>query len=324
MMELFEITQNSNIFLYGDNFFARELSLKMKKQGYIIAGIIDRKYKNDNKIIDGILRTDGCHLEETTIAEGVVIVCLEDGTKHNSVARKLNTIGFFKILYLPIDFNMNTYRLRKYREAYCRVRQYDFYKLEVPIYTIQNKRILKVINETTHNISFWCPERLLRTYTYKNLKKCIINRQLSNGQIMDNYAECEIGKYKPMIKLFQYLSGACGRSEIHEYLYFQRNNEEERELLLENRRELYQIYENAWEFDMDFFIDAPIQVAWNRNKEQYFNIMDGLHRLYYLRMKGIYSYPVITSYDDYERCIRYLSKQGECNHDIKSGMARNN
>ena len=51
---------------------------------------------------------------------------------------------------------------------------------------------------------------------------------------------------------------------------------------------------------MTFFMDSPAKVEWNENG--WLNIVDGLHRIYYLNYKCYSFYPVETSEDGFISC----------------------
>lgn len=76
--------------------------------------------------------------------------------------------------------------------------------------------------------------------------------------------------------------------------------------ILDNRRELTRVFEDALKYDMTFFTKTPATAYWG---EEFIIIQDGRHRSHFLISKGYDRVPIRVTIKDFEKYIAY--KGGE-------------
>lgn len=306
------LTFETKIWLYAENFITREYVNNLRKKDFFVKGIIDRKYKeqwNDdqNHIWHGNLNS--ARIDEND----VFIVCLMDGSKHDAIAKSIYEKGGSWILYLPMYSPVPISDQRVLRKSYYCFVEGLYDRIIIPRYQVISTADdeLRIIERMDYAVSFWCPKRFLRCASKDYYEKAAVGRGINAPAT--KYCGCKIEENIPYIELFEILSeGNLNIQEVcsKEYFLCQRNSDEERIELFENRKKLYIIYEDKLKYDMTFFLDSPAKVKWNPNG--FFNIEDGLHRIYYLNSKGYELYPVVVSVDDFESFLLYYEHNSVC------------
>ncbi|MGN0739635.1 MAG: hypothetical protein ACI4LX_05630 [Treponema sp.] len=292
----------SCVFLYGDNFIARKLLGSLRKSDYFVKAIIDRRYKTLQKEADGLelLSLDLLH---ENIKDAVVVICLASGLTHESVLSDLIKKGFENIIYLPMLTNRPLLEQEVIRRAYLDITAGNFDAISsIPKTISLSKNDTIIIFENTKQTSFLCPVQLLHTATEKTLQTDVLpDRESLTRQFVKDCLELPLENLIPYRQLFSYLMGNGDYPKV--YLDWLRNTEEEKKELLENRKQLLQVYEQNYEYNFSFFLYSPARAEWN--KKGYINICDGLHRCIYLMMKGKKMVPVVMQNDDYMAYKQY-------------------
>lgn len=311
MDKYFDIDRNKKILLYGDNYIAESIKKNIFAQKYLFAGIVDRKYVKSD-YINGILYCDLNHLKQIECKnEYVIILCLSNGMLHEKIAEEICNIGFSNIVYLPMN---NVYSsevssiLRKTYRNICN-------GFSGKICGIPKTLSLNVKNEIIYKddctVEFFCYYDLLYSGDTKHIQKYVLPGREEMVEGFLQFADKPLKYMKSYIELFDYLSG--NESVYPElYLKLQRENESDRIQLLEDRKELYKMYEMHFMYGDTFFMDSPVCVEWN--EKGYFNVIDGLHRCFYLAQKGKKYIPVITNINSYQAYVefkRYKEKENE-------------
>lgn len=301
----YKLQKEDVISLYGYNRRSKQLIQSLKNNGYIVNCLIDQAYR-DLHNEDGVLF---CDLEKYKAIEKskneTVIICLNDGMKHPSIAKKLYEIGIRWVLFQPMDINIPILQQREIRNTMSMLDRDlldDIYGFKCDM---DCKEPFRIIDKQMDKVSFWCPISYVYSHGIDLIKKAVEERHIIHGELWDKYADVPISENMPYINLFSYLNGK--NVDISEYTLFNRNTEIERKQLVENRKHLWELYENSWIYNMELFIDAPSPVKWN--ELGHFNLLDGNHRSIYLFMKGLREIPVVTSKDDYQKFRKvYLGK----------------
>lgn len=307
MVQSFYFDSNKSIFLYGDNFISRKLYKNLSENGYSIKGLIDQKYKTSLKDINGINLLSLNFLKKI-IDDAVIIICMSNALTHETVLPELIKKGFENIIYLPMIYNRPLKEQEIIRCAYFSILNGDYKNaLEIPK-TISLNTDKWEIFKTSNNTAFFCHTDLLFTATKNEIKKNILpGRWNLSKHFLDNAIEIPLENLLPYKQLFSYLMG----NEVYPkaYLDWMRDTEEEKKLLLENRRQLLQVYEQNYEYNFSFFLYSPAKANWN--KKGYINICDGLHRCIYLMMKGKKLVPVVLSNEDYLAYEQFRKQNGK-------------
>lgn len=288
-----------NIYLYGDNFISRRALSKLTEYGLNVISIIDRKYSLP--AFDGEVFTCGLDniYQSENISTSLAIICLSDATKHLTVVNTLQAMGFSKILYIPMHFNRAIYEQSQLRNIYTEFFNGTYANIDKTPSTLKklsNENTCWIIKEEGNQVIFLCKPELLYTATPELITSNILPNRESQTEKLLNISNTRIDNLVSYIDLFNYLNGSTPKPP-EEYLCMQRNSEKEMQDLLENRRQLFNIYEDNYEYNFSFFYETPAKVIWNHSG--YFNIEDGLHRSIYLLSKKKKRIPVSASKQDY-------------------------
>lgn len=299
MDKKYNLTRTQNIYIYGYGRRGRGIATELVAQNYNVKGFID---KNAEKlqIQDGSSAIFSLH--EIDLIEDkdncVVIVSVESGMEHDKIAENLFKLGICKVLYAQM-LVVTTYEERKsMRSNFKKVCEYCFDEVkEVPIYNINksswnNEKIISISN--TGWIVFWCPISMIRVMDEGVLLDYV---GAENGEIYKKYAGVRIIEFKPYLELYNWLNNKP--ADVEEYLkWVKRNTVELRESWLTSRKELYQIYEDAYRYDFSFFAEAPSICQWS--EQGYFFMIDGMTRAQYLISKGYDCIPIVTTEKEYQ------------------------
>lgn len=288
---------NCPILLYGENEFAHATYSNLLKAGYNVKGFIDQKYKSieDSAVC---IRMSMEHIGAIdNIEKYIIIICLRNGMQHDYVAQMLCKCGVRKIIYCPMRIKNSLYVRHRYRLVYQLIRSFAYEKIEsVPIYMDEENRMV-IINRSTDTVSFWCPIRYLHTMTKTMIEKTTPKGLESGKPYKMQYADVCIKDIKLYSELFSWLSGR-ENADVDSYLIAMgRTSDIDKQKLLNDRKELFLVYEEVFKYDMQFFADSPAEGRWNR--KGYFNIVDGMHRTWYLYSKGLREVPIIVSIEDF-------------------------
>lgn len=295
-LKMFCIDKNSEIFFYGyPQFdFVKEKYFYMLSDGYKVMGFIDRRAQE-------LKKEANCFSIEEFIKNNknneniVVIFLLQNGSRHEEIARRLLAEGYTKILFLP--FNIDTKEKKKMYEKYNLFLEGDYGSLnEIPetdkvlLFPTQPRQQAR--NGKKWDIYF-VPEELLFSY--------------NPGGPHDNE---NIRFCAPYVELYDYLTGKCEKCDS--YLTFMKKNKKEE--FLEDRRRMFFNYERERNFGMEYFIETAAYVKWN--EKGYFNIIDGHHRAVYLAYMGYRQIPVRIKKQDF-------IKWGKQDETMKTDNVRN-
>ena len=298
VIDSFSLKKESCIFLYGDNYIARNIYNGLKAEKYSVRALFDRRYNEPRTEADGLHLLSLTSLQENVIDENcIVILCMSSALTQESVLPALVEKGFKNILYLPMLNNRTLAEQESIRRAYLDVMSFRFSALvNIPkTCSLVESRFIEIY-KNEKKTAFLCPIVYIRTATEKFLKETIFpGRPPFDTVAMKNYVDSPLADLEPFKQLFGYIMGEADYPE--EYLSWQRADKKEQKILLENRRMLFKVYERNYEYNFSFFLYSPAMVEWN--KGGYWNIMDGAHRSIYLMMKGKKLVPVVCSNDDY-------------------------
>ena len=292
----FRMEKRHTICLYGINIVANKWGERLQSSGYNVIKI-DAKIEKQ-KYLDGFLCINTHELLNVceSIDRVVVIVCLSDGTKHDRIVKEIYEYGVTKIIFLPMGASdVSLEDKRKYREAYLLLEEGDYEAIDVPYYKELEHYEYRIIHYGKNSVSFWYPAEKIRMMDKETFEKMTLQKSEYSKSVMREYFEKKLIDVSPYVELYDYLN--YGGEKPFTYLRYQRDTQEERELILENRKQLYKVFEEAFRFDQSLFSDCPARVKWN--EKGYLSIVDGAHRIFYLISKHMEYVPVICDKEDF-------------------------
>ena len=303
----FNLDRNSEIWIYGADVIGEHYGLELLKQGYQVKGFIDINAGNIVELCGRkVLSPDA--VAEVVPKDAIVIISLRNGLQHDKVVAQLAKTGLHKFIYLPMQIRQSLFARRKYRENYARLRDCDFSHIkQIPVFYNKSKALgCIVIAHNFGKVAFWCEINMLNSGKTVEVKNEVIKRWEINEEVINQYIDRKIEEMYPYINLFRYLKGE--EVDISSYMEMQgRKTPEQIQELLEDRKMLYQVFEQAYKYEMNFFTDSPSVCVWN--ERGYFNVQDGIHRAQYLISKGYKEVPIVVTRADFEKYISYGENQ---------------
>lgn len=298
----FTLDKKKKVILYGDNQVARNMAGQLSECGYQVTAILDRKYKSISRNErDMFLLSDVESVKEQEwFQTGIFIICVTNGMMHDEIANTLYQAGARCLVFLPMTVRFPLAVQNQYRKCYKQIMCGRYQEAgPVPVYRTDFYEDYVVIEQDMEQVCFWCPIEFLHTCDKESLLKNLPEKLKEKEDKLISYADKRIEDYVPYVNFFQYLNG--GQTDIHEYLDLFRSVESEQKLFLEDRKKLFCVYEHAYKYNMEFFTESPALVKWNQHG--YFNVIDGMHRIQYLFLKGRGEFPVRTGREEYQKFV---------------------
>lgn len=299
--EYFKLKKDDKIYLYGTNQISVDAYYNMIKQGYNVKGIIDQRATFYQPMC---INKKQFFFENKDNEKISIIICLNDGMKHEIVAEEIFENGIDKILFLPMQKELPFDLASHYRKSYSEFLDGEYDRIYIPIYKVYKKQRFEIIAENKNSVVFLCP------YEYLRVDEIVERRNILNERVKNKikrYVNCYIGEFDLYLDLFRFFAGENAKSD--DYFIYQRNNEKDRKELMANKRELYLLFENKFKSNIQFFYDSPAMARWNDNG--YCSVFDGLHRICFLYLKGINQFPVKIKKDDFYKMIEYFNNKKE-------------
>lgn len=304
----FDLQKDSIIWIYGAGNIGENYCEKLSKDGYYVVGFLDKNADlGSERCGRKVLSPDEA---EKIVSENIVVIMsMRSGVQQEDAAEKLfKTTGLRKIIYLPMQIRQPLSVRRQYRLNYARLVKGDFEHIrQKPMFGYgADHSGYVIIEQGSEDIVFWCD--ISDLYTLFPIDEDLLKRWQINLNVMKQYVDRKIEEFYPYVELFRYLKGeeAC----IDSYMEFHgRTTKEQREQLLVDRRMLYQVYEQAYKYELSFFTDSPLICMWSENG--YFHVQDGLHRAHYLISKGYTEVPVSVTKSDFEKYI-FFKEDKKC------------
>lgn len=306
-MKYFDLNVNSQIWIYGCGKIGRNAFDNLTKCGYRVQGFIDKmayQIKAENNIN---CLTPEEFSKEPLISKCIVFVCVWNGTQQETIANILFELGCDKLVYLPMiraasldeihirrrayrDFLMCNYAALRDIPCYCANCCENIYSDESPIISISD-----------HYVCFWHPVSALHTMSmedFYSIANAVPGKTPSYERFFMRYADIPLTNMTPYKNLYRRLNGD-EYADLNDYFLLTKGEIEfDREAFLADRQNLKKIFEYAYEFDMSFFSDSAAKCRWN--EKGYFNVIDGLHRIFFLISKGKDKVPICVDIRDWE------------------------
>lgn len=290
----FSICENSSLILYGAGERCYEIYDFFKQKNHKILYIVDKEPQKVSKTFE----CEAVSFEDVNwldVGHAIVIVCMQNGLVHDSVAEQIFNVGHKKIIFLPTG--------KKYNKMECMIACYQKlleknlnYGDIIPDYEemIEDDKPVALIKNDGDMVTCWATMEYVFT-------SC--NKKVNDDLFIKNNVAC----WEPYIDLFNYIGGE--KKYPDKYLdFFREGNDVGKQNLLKDRDELYKVYEEKLNTDSTYFTYAAPTAVWD-SEVGCFRVIDGHHRVVFLFLKGWYEIPIRISKIDYEKYIEYRQTQ---------------
>ena len=282
----YTINTDEPVLIYGGGPFGVDCANRMIAAGYAVAGIMDIN-PNDVKHspVPVFLPTSA----GVRYTEMLVWICLANGEPQTKIARELSSLGFKRILFLPLylDSKAAKQMIAAYNAFFVgnyavRIPRYD------ELWRVKTKDYILVENSgfvtaRIHKNHIYTTEAVFDETTDNpySLHKTLNNPYTSDMPYVPNVPLYELNDF--YMKRFQKI-----------------------------RFGLYKFLEDALYGNPDYFTDCPCVCALNKNG--CWDLIDGNHRAAFLLIKGFVTIPARVRRDEYARYFREDAAQELMNY----------
>ena len=288
------------VILYGVNAYSNSMYQRLLNAGYTVSAYFDRRYEE----LGGTCSIPVYGLSNHPFAEAnkdhfCVLIMLQNAMQHEPIAFEFLQQGFHKIIFVPMRSRLEEKTAQTLRFQYNLLLTGQFQLLKgVPLLNEAAVRAelddsFTIIREEGTQKIVWCPAELLYTNPSRVCREKTTQR----------YANVPLYSYYPYVSLFEYLQGLEGekRQYLNEYgtnSCKYKNSLTDMAILLQRKR-LLEIYQDALNDGMDFFISSAPPAEWNA-QSGVFNLLEGQHRSLFLVMEGFRYIPIRISQSDFD------------------------
>ncbi|MDR2547750.1 MAG: hypothetical protein LBC96_09665 [Lachnospiraceae bacterium] len=276
----YNITKAEPIAVYGGGYIGLSLTRKLLAAGYNVCAVLDI---NPAAVIDSPIPVVTAEEFYSSYGAAFVFVSLGDGVVHAAVARRLITIGFSRILFLPLYLRTTA---AKQMVMSWNIFFTGSYNVIMPTYD-------SLWDVYASDFVFYDDGNFVFVLIHKDFVR--IGKWISREQISDHlyssYYEMETSVKKSSLgKTIESMEG-------------DRYNEEK-----------IDFYENSLFYDPQSFFVNCAAVAIFDNKTGYFNLVDGWHRLRYMLKSGFCGMPLKIRKAEWELFFNEQQAKNLMNH----------
>lgn len=304
----FDLQKKSVIWIYGAGKLGEKCCRSLLESGYKVDGFLDKNADSIGEICGRRVFSPN-EAKNIVPQNAIVIICLLNGLSQETVAEKLAEIGLCKLIYVPMHIRQSLSVREQYRKNYECLCNGDFAHIKgVPVFGYEtNYPECVIIEKNSTKITFWCGTIDLHTGLFED--NVFARGRKTHQYVPTEYADKEIEDFYPYMELFRYLKGEGIDFRLLElYMKIQgKGTQEEKKQLLDDRKALYQVYEQAYKYEMGFFTGSPSICKWNARG--YFQLLDGMHRAIYLISKGYKKVPIAVTRSDFEKYVHFRSQR---------------
>lgn len=309
----FFLQKNSKIIIYGAGERGMSLKEKLIERKFNVIGYFDQRKELKRDIpVYSLEYFDILDKDKSNI---VVMISLSNGALHKKICKSLYYRGFFKLVFLPINYPSDFKIVKDMLNFYERITNgYEIDNRELATYsTFENLKFSvesSIIKEIGDEVVVWMNYQIIYSLNSKEWK-------LDKNKILSDqwYHDKNIGMFLSYIVLMR-----CFNGDYENYGFYLRQFNNEKEITdltkkLEEREKLFRIYKKELNFGMDFFkLSAP---SMERNAKGYFNLLDGHHRIIFLYIINYIFFPVKIKKKDFkvwvnqqklDKVIEYINK----------------
>lgn len=309
-----KISNDTPFVIYGGGEVGNICAQALRQRGYILEYALDKEKSGDH-VIKG-LHTYKLGEQPKPKNREIVIICLADGLIHKMVADRLHEIGYEFIIFLPMRHCIPDREKMVLTRAYNQILTVSADMIGISVYSYTKYASLSldlnsaVIRENECDVTVWCGIEILFTESlelWKGNKEKIY--------FADNTKDKNIAAKEPCKLLFDYYSLASDTCERYLGSNKKKLSNGERQIVLEQREELYRLFKKEYNKGLDFFVEGAPPVIWNPKK--YFNLIGGHHRTAFLLHKEHSIFPVKMqkndfsvwcNYNSYKKLLDYIAK----------------
>lgn len=304
--DCFNMSKLDSIVIYGAGRIGELFCNNLLKQGYHVKGFIDIMEK------EWKLKVPVFHMDTISISsDDIVIISLQNGLLHESIAETLYRAGYRKIVYLPMNAiaagGLTSKMFHNYSQLYMDdipILSFPYYEKMFQYYAGTNTILWEshnlVVVSAPIKLVYSCMQRI----PSKRHPFAVYYRQDVLPDSSSFKYDCNIAMNTMYYNLFRYLDNQnekVSEGALNEYL---ENNtpqqyDKEQYAFFEDRRKLFELFEKKYGEGMDFFISSAPPAMFN--KKGYLNLLDGHHRCCYLAYKGMKRIPILLTREDYNQ-----------------------
>lgn len=298
-MKEYYCLDEGNIYIYGYGNRGKKLINALESR-FSIAGVIDENAHRID-VRDIHIFTVDDFFSEKHDQNSIIVVTIQSGMSHDSIAKMFYDNGYRRIVFSPIQIYGESGFRHDMRSIFGKLISMNFEAIgSIPVHPGFESIDNRVIRKSEEYVSFWCPiSRIFCTSSDMQYERVRYNSNMCD--VMQRYLGKTVEEYRPYLELFKYLKGE--KADLSEYFVLCNLDAGSEDEWLQNRMELYSVFKYALKYDMDFFIEAPSICVWDENigSSGYFNIVDGTTRAFFLIENGYTEIPIIVKNEDYKK-----------------------
>lgn len=301
-MEAYHITKETPILFYGAAAIGKLMFDKFSDKGFTIVGFCDKRADEIQTYMD--LPVWELGKIPYSASDLVIVIAVKNVFEHDEIVKKLLSYGFDRIIfkpYLTIIGSAQPYQI-KIGNCYDQILRNDIWDFSsVPIieqWSAHGQKDYALISYKEDLVIAYIPVEFIFTNNYKDE--------------MEKWGNVNIMAFFTHIQFFGFHFGEVyGNLDdyLNEYCVYTakleksiRITERWKENVLQNRKNIFDQMELAYEIDRDFFVRNAATAEWN--KRGYFNLTSGKHRTTFLAAKHCRFIPLEISKEDYEQFLR--------------------
>lgn len=285
-----------DIMFYGVNEYTRKMKEEAIAANRNVIAFIDRRAEEIGNV-DGI----PVYKEAVPNSSGdCLIIALQNALQHDEVARKASEKGFEKIIYVPMDAEIDQHKAQVLRNTYNSIFNNDWEAVNesIPfyeeIYGVNSKRTTfappsqkTVVRKSDKFVTARVPVELVYT-------------SVREGE----YADMPLASFDAYDRMYDVFDSASQEKTLPEsyldkYAIQSCDDTPDAGKTFEMRGSLIEKYTEFFQTGMDFASScAPLAKL---NGRGCFNLCEGQHRTMWLLKQGIYYLPLRISVEDWDK-----------------------
>lgn len=284
-----------NYILYGNGELGKATLQKLKANGVCVIALLDKQVQGMYEDVPVFL-PDAKELNSAKKADVIVIICLNAGMEHYDVAEGLYSLGFEKIVFLPMRHAVSHAEKIRLTNLYNRALSGLDVGNEVEKYCLYRKYQWNdnaIIRQEEKGKLIWIGQEILYSEDKSRWRG-----DISKVHTVNNGIDVNLNSYYWYHNLFDYLDGYRNECNAYFSIFNVEPNSEKAFFMIKDREKLFSLLKKEIMSGLDFFWEGAPEVIWN--EKGYFNIIGGCHRTIFLQHQGYVFYPVKVSGEDYK------------------------
>lgn len=296
MLEEYTLDKNSPIIIYGFGLQGRRICKNFEEHGYAKIIIVDKRAEEisniEGKTIHGLNVLDDVHCKEYP-----VVIAIHDSIQQDEVISMLISKGYKKIISIPLRIGIREYQV-EIRKIYNLILDNDLEKINnIPCYAEEELGSDCKIAGNNDCVTFWLDSLFLFTMH----TKYAVETGYSKLPLKDQDDICMLGNITHDVFSY-FINGKISQKEVGYDGMIQQHialNTMSPMEFWNQRKKLYEFYSEELRNGMQYFIDNPLDVKLNQEKNRV-NLLDGHHRAGFLLAANSSKIPVRISEKEYQ------------------------